>query len=103
MDLRILGTVLNAESRDGSARTFRWLHHGLLVLGLVAVVELTLQSTPIDRRLLVDLALLVTAFFAAEWLLRLLAAPQLAMPPGRPAARRRYLLSFLGLVDLASG
>lgn len=103
MDLRILGTVLNAESRDGSARTFRWLHHGLLVLGLVAVVELTLQSTPIDRRLLVDLALLVTAFFAAEWLLRLLAAPQLAMPPGRPAARRRYLLSFLGLVDLVSG
>ncbi len=103
MDLRILGTILNAEARDGSARAFRWLHHGLLVLGLVAVVELTLQSTPIDRRLLVDMALLVTAFFAAEWLLRLLAAPRLATPPGRPAARRRYLLSFLGLVDLVSG
>jgi voltage-gated potassium channel len=103
MGLGILGTLLNAESREGSARAFRWLHHGLLMLGLIAVIELTLQSTPIDRRLLVDLALLVTAFFAAEWLLRLLAAPLLATPPGRPAARRHYLFSFLGLVDLVSG
>ena len=51
MGLGILGTLLNAESREGSARAFRWLHHGLLMLGLIAVIELTLQSTPIDRRL----------------------------------------------------
>ncbi len=103
MDHRTLGSLLDPEARAGGARALRWLHHGLLALGLVAVIELTLQSTPIDRQLLVDLALLVSACFLVEWLLRAVAAPALAVPPGRPGARRHYLLSFLGLVDLLSG
>ncbi len=103
MAIRRLAESLNPHGRSKGARVFRTAHHLVLLLGLAAVLELTLESLPLPRPLLLAVAVLAAAFFLAEWLLRLLAAPWTSQPPGRPGARLHYLVSFLGLVDLACG
>jgi voltage-gated potassium channel len=102
MGYRLLKSILDPESRMAAARAFRLIHHLAVALSLAAAIEVTARSPPLERSLLADLALLAAGLFLAEWLLRLVAAPALSVPPGRPWARLRYLLSFLGLVDLVS-
>lgn len=104
MGSRDLVSVLDPESRSTGARTFRIVHHAALALGLVAALETTLRAAAAGPRLLfVVVELTVAAFFVCEWIVRLVGAPRLSVPRGRPRARWLYLRSFLGLVDLLSG
>lgn len=97
----MLGAVLDPKGRKADARAFRAIHHVVLVAGLCAVATTTVPNAYMTP--LVDAVLLISALFALEWLLRLLAAPTLSVPPGRTDARRRYLFSFLGWIDLLAG
>ncbi len=98
-----LESLLDPESREGRARGFRWIHHLALFIGLCAVVASTVPNARMAQSLLLGVALLVALFFLLEWLIRLVRAPLLAVPRGRPGARQRYLLSHLGVIDLLSG
>jgi len=102
MSYRLLGSILDSASRRAPARAFRLVHHTALMLSVAAVLGITMQSAPLPQPLLIGFVLVVAGFFLVEWLLRLFAAPVLMQPRGRPRARLRYLVSFLGLVDLAS-
>lgn len=104
MSFADVASVLDPQARSAGAKSFRIVHHTALALGLIAALETTLRSAAAGPRpLFVAIELAVAALFLCEWIVRLVGAAQLSVPPNRPAAHRRYLLSFLGLVDLISG
>lgn len=86
-----LRSLLDHESRKSDARGFRLAHHLFLMIGVGNAVIDTLRQQPMSQALMTGIALLVGAFFMAEWLARLAMAP----------AKVNYLVSFLGLIDLA--
>jgi voltage-gated potassium channel len=103
---RRLYLMLQPESHRRAARSFRAAHHALVALGVAIMMMRTVR--PVEAAYPAPLAIgfyAVAAFFLAEYVLRLIAAP--AAPGGdhRGPLRSRiaWALSLPGLFDLASG
>ena len=84
MDERRLYQILHPETRDPAARIFRGVHHAMVAAG----IGIMLAETVVQWRAAYGDALdagfqVVCAFFFAEYVLRLVAAP------GAPGAARR--------------
>src|SRR6266481_4908739 len=103
MDRRRLYMVLNPDSPDQAARLFRVVHHVLVAVGIAAMLADTVSFIAADY----DPALragyyLVGAFFVAEYVLRLIVAPEVPSHEHRGAVRARlhWAVSLGGLLDL---
>ena len=106
MDRRRLYLVLQPESTANTARIFRAVHHVMAVAGIV--VMLTGTVAPMRAEYGGPLAIafyLIAAFFLADYVLRLIAAPEApgAEHRGPSRARLAWALSLGGLFDLAAG
>ena len=100
--LRALSAASGSESEPGWGT---WVSRfALATVALVAVAIASVETLPgLSPEALAILSvgsLVCGGLFLVEWSLRVWFAPDLA--PGRPDARRAYLQSFLGLVDLGA-
>lgn len=97
--------MLRAESPDGMARIFRFVHHFMVAAGLAIMMADTVA--PVATAYGTPLAIgfyTIAAFFLAEYVLRLIAAPELPGGEHRAAleAHVAWALSLGGLFDLVS-
>lgn len=94
--------IVQPEASGTPARSFRLVHHAMVVLGIAIMLADTVPAWRERYYQILDAGFqLACAFFFAEYLVRLLAAP------GAPAAHRRgwrarlaWTLSGGGLLDL---
>src|SRR3954469_24336531 len=105
MDRRRLYTVLNPDSPDQAARLFRVVHHVLVALGIAAMLADTVPFVAADHDTVLRAAFyLVGIFFVAEYVLRLIVAPE--MPGyehcGALRARLLWAVSLGGILDFLS-
>ena len=103
MDCRPLYRVLDPESPDPAARVFRVVHHAMVALGIAAVLADTMESVQAEYGALLAIGFdVIGAFFVAEYVLRLIAAPAKPgyehLAPWR--ARLLWAVSLGGLFDL---
>jgi voltage-gated potassium channel len=105
MDLGLLHDTLDPDNPNPPARAFRVLHHAIVAAGIAIMLAET--APPIQAEYGLALAVgfyVVAAFFCAEYILRLIAAP--ASPTGehyRPLrARFLWAISLGGVFDLVS-
>ncbi|MBV9015564.1 MAG: ion transporter, partial [Alphaproteobacteria bacterium] len=105
MNLRLLYDIVDPDSPDPPARLFRVVHHTIVAAGIAIMLAET--APPVQAEYGPVLAVgfyIVAAFFCAEYILRLVAAP--ASPTGehyRPLrARFLWATSLGGLFDLVS-
>ena len=78
MDRRRLYMLLNPDSPARAARLFRLVHHILVAIGIAAMLADTVPIIAADYDpVLRGAYYLVGAFFVAEYVLRLIAAPDL--------------------------
>jgi voltage-gated potassium channel len=103
MDEQRLYQILNPETRDPAARIFRAVHHAMVAAG----IGIMLADTVAEWREVYGGALeagfqLVCAFFFAEYVLRLMAAPGApgAAHRGRWQSRLAWATSLGGAFDL---
>src|SRR5438034_8118449 len=76
MNLRPLYDIFDSNNRDPEARIFRVVHHAMVAAGIAIMLAETVA--PIQATYGVALAAgfyIVAAFFCAEYVLRLTAAP----------------------------
>ncbi|HEX6442755.1 MAG TPA: cyclic nucleotide-gated ion channel [Stellaceae bacterium] len=103
MDYRPLYRVLDPESPDQAARLFRITHHALAAAGIATVLADTMVAVQAEYGALLAAGFdIIGAFFVAEYVLRLIAAPA---KPGHEhlspwRARLLWAVSFGGLFDL---
>jgi len=103
MDRRRLYMLLNPDSPARAARLFRLVHHVLVAIGIAAMLADTVPIIAADYDpVLRGAYYLVGAFFVAEYVLRLIAAPDL---PGNEhhgplRARLLWAVSLGGILDL---
>ncbi len=94
-------------TREESGPAGRWLRSTLVVLIVVSVTAAVLKSVPSigkPHALLVDSILVLTTLgFAVEYLVRIWIAPEDPGAPPAGEARRQYIFSLPGLVDLIAG
>src|SRR4051812_19117754 len=77
IDRRFVYEMLDPALPGGKSRTFRIVHHLAVVVGVATVILDTVPSVASRWGDLLDIAFLVTlAFFAAEYALRIYAAPE---------------------------
>jgi voltage-gated potassium channel len=102
---RVLYDVLDPKERSRAAAAFRYVHHAMVMLGIVATVLLTTPQLGAAQR--IGVALLLggcVVFFALHYLLRLYVVPE--APWAHPGLawrdRRHWLLSSSSVVDLCS-
>src|SRR5437763_1053082 len=103
MDYRPLSRVLDPESHDPAARIFRVVHHVLAAFGIAIVLAETMEPVQADYGAQLAAGFYVVgAFFIAEYLLRLIAAPAKPGHEHLPAWRARALwaVSPAGIFDL---
>ena len=103
MDPRRLYTVLDPDSSDRAARLFRVVHHVLVALGIAAMLADSVPFIAADHDPVLRAGYyLVGAFFVVEYLLRLIAAPEMpGQEHGGPLrARLRWAISLGGMLDL---
>lgn len=105
MNLRPLYDIVDPDSPDPPARLFRVVHHTIVAAGIAIMLAET--APPVQAEYGPVLAVgfyIVAAFFCAEYIVRLVAAP--ASPTGehyRPLrARFLWATSLGGLFDLVS-
>src|SRR5882672_6893272 len=105
MNLRRLYGIFDPDNRDPEARVFRVVHHAMVAAGIAIMLAETVA--PIQATYGVALAAgfyIVAAFFCAEYVLRLIAAP--AAPIGEHCgplrARLLWVASLGGVFDLIS-
>jgi voltage-gated potassium channel len=106
MDRRRLYVLLRPESPGPMARIFRAVHHAMAAFGIAIMLMVTVR--PLEAAYGDALAggfNVAAAFFLAEYVLRLLAAPEAPGGEHRGAlgAQIHWALSLAGLFDLASG
>jgi voltage-gated potassium channel len=106
MDRRRLYVLLRADSTATGAEIFRVVHHLMAAAGIVIMMVGTIPSLRVAYAVMLATGFyLVAAFFLAEFVLRLFAAPE--APGGEHrgplGAQLAYALSLAGLFDLASG
>ena len=105
MNRRHLYLALRPESPDNAARIFRLVHHAMVGAGIAIMLAVTIE--PVQAAYGAALAVgfyIVAAFFLAEYVLRLIAAPEAPGAEHRGAlpAQLAWMLSLGGLLDLAS-
>jgi voltage-gated potassium channel len=103
MDCQPLFRVLDPDSPDSAARIFRVVHHVLAAVGIAIVLAETMPEVQAEHgQALAAGFYVIGAFFVAEYILRLIAAP--AAPGGEHLSpwRARYLwaISLGGIFDL---
>ena len=103
MDCQPLFRVLDPDSPDSAARIFRVVHHVLAAIGIAIVLAETMPEVQAEHgQALAAGFYVIGAFFVAEYILRLIAAP--AAPGGEHLSpwRARYLwaISLGGIFDL---
>jgi voltage-gated potassium channel len=102
MDRRRLYTLLNPDSADQAARLFRVVHHVLVALGIGAMLADTVPFVAVDYDPVLRAGYyLVGAFFVAEYVLRLIVAPEIPGYEHCSALRARLLwaVSLGGILD----
>ncbi len=102
MDRRRLYTLLNPDSADQAARLFRVVHHVLVALGIGAMLADTVPFVAVDYDTVLRAGYyLVGAFFVAEYVLRLIVAPEIPGYEHCSALRARLLwaVSLGGILD----
>jgi voltage-gated potassium channel len=102
MDRRRLYTLLNPDSPDQAARLFRVVHHVLVALGIAAMLADTVPFVAVDYDPVLRAGYyLVGAFFVAEYVLRLIVAPEIPGYEHCSALRARLLwaVSLGGILD----
>jgi voltage-gated potassium channel len=105
MTRRQLYLLLRPESADNAASIFRLVHHLMVAAGIGIMLATTVEgATEAYGKLLALGFYVVGAFFAAEYVLRLLAAPEAPGGEHRGAfgSRLAWALSLGGLLDLIS-
>jgi len=103
MDYRPLYRLLDPESPDPAARVFRIVHHAMAALGIGVVLADTMKSVEAEYGAVLAAGFdVIGAFFVAEYVLRLIAAPARPghdhLAPWR--ARLLWAVSLAGLFDL---
>ena len=103
MNYRPLYRILDPESPEPAARVFRLVHHAMAALGIAVVLVDTMESVQAEYGALLAAGFdVIGAFFVAEYVLRLIAAParpgQEHLTPRR--ARLLWAVSLAGLFDL---
>jgi voltage-gated potassium channel len=89
----------------GTARTFRAVHHAMVVLGIGAMILETVPSIVAAHGVALGAVFdLAIAFFDADYLLRLYAAPEAPWAHGAAAwrARWQWAVSPTGIIDLVA-
>ncbi len=99
------GAILAGLGKEAKPGRWTWAYRLVpAAIVLVSIADASLSTlpdlSPHAVSILQSGALLCGALFALEWVLRLWLAPQLVA--GHAGARRAYLHSFLGLVDLGA-
>ncbi len=103
MNRRRLYALLQPESSDNGARLFRVVHHLMVAAGIAIMLTATVTATADAHARLLEIGFyVVAAFFLAEYVLRLVAAPE--APGGehrRPLdAQLTWAISLGGIFDL---
>src|SRR5437764_3617709 len=103
MNLRLLHGIFDPDNRDPEARIFRTVHHTMVAIGIATMLAETVAPLEAEYGPALDLGFYVaSAFFLAEYVLRLIAAP--AAPVGEHCgplrARLLWAVSLGGLFDL---
>jgi len=104
MDRRRLYRLLDPDSSDRTAETFRLVHHAAVVAGVGIMMGVTVAPMEAAYELSFAIGFWVVAiFFALEYVLRVIAAPEKPGSDhyGRWKARLVWAVSFGGLFDLA--
>jgi voltage-gated potassium channel len=102
---RAVYRVLDAQRTGTLPELFRYVHHGMIILGVAALVFGTVPRFAVAYGALLDgIFYLALAFFAAEYLCRLYVVPEEPWSqPGRRWRDRLYwAISLQGLVGLCS-
>ena len=102
MDRRRLYRMLDPDSPDRTARLFRVVHHVLVALGIAAMLADSVPLVEADYDPILRAAYyLVGAFFVAEYVLRLIVAPEVpSHEHHRPiGARLHWAVSLGGILD----
>jgi voltage-gated potassium channel len=105
MDRRRLYTLLNPDSPDQAARLFRVVHHVLVALGIAAMLADTVPFIAVDYDPVLRAGYYVVGiFFVAEYVLRLIVAPEIPGYEHCGALRARLLwaVSLGGILDFLS-
>lgn len=105
MDRRTLYVLLRPDSAGGAARIFRAVHHLMVAAGIA--IMLTTTVAPLERDYGAALAIgfyAVAAFFFAEYVLRLIAAPEAPGGQHRVALEAQFdwATSLGGVFDLVA-
>src|SRR3984893_7221284 len=103
MDRQRLYTLLNPDSPARAARLFRLVHHVLVAVGIAAMLADTVSFIAADYDPVLRAGYyLVGAFFVAEYVLRLVAAPEMPNHEHHGAvwARIHWAVSLGGILDL---
>src|ERR1700681_493348 len=102
MDRRRLYIVLNPDSPDQAARLFRVVHHVLVAVGIAAMVADSVPIIAADFDPVLRAGYyLVGAFFVAEYVLRLIVAPEVPSHEHHSPiwARLHWAVSLGGILD----
>src|SRR5437870_4528877 len=105
MDRRRLYIALNPDSADQAARVFRVVHHVLVALGIAAMLADTVSFIAADYDPVLRAGYYVVGiFFVAEYVLRLIVAPDIPGYEHCGALRARLLwaVSLGGILDFLS-
>ena len=105
MDRRLLYQLLRPESAGSAARLFRTVHHLTVAAGVA--IMLTMTVTGMEAAYGPALAIgfyVVAAFFLAEYVMRLIAAPEApgGEHRGQHGAQLAWAISLGGIFDLVS-
>ena len=103
MDRRRLYLLLHPDSPDRAPRLFRVAHHVLIAVGIAAMLADTVPFVAAEYDPVLRAGYyLVSAFFVAEYALRLIAAPEMPGHEHGGASRARLLwaVSLRGILDL---
>jgi voltage-gated potassium channel len=96
---------LRPESAETGARIFRFVHHAMVAAGVAIMLSITVESIAgtYGGALIVGFYI-VAAFFLVEYVLRLIAAPEVpgGEHRGRLGSRIAWALSIGGVFDLVS-
>src|SRR5438874_7165591 len=105
MDRRRLYMALNPDSPDQAARVFRVVHHVLVALGIAAMLADTVPFVAADYDPVLRAGYYVVGiFFVAEYVLRLIVAPDIPGYEhcGAIPARLLWAVSLGGILDFLS-
>lgn len=102
MNRRRLYRLMDPAARDAAARAFRLAHHVMVAAGIAAMLAATVAALRQEYAVEIDvLFAIVAAFFIAEFVVRVIVAPEAPGAEQRGAARARaaWLFSLGGAVD----